>query len=72
MPKGPNGERRPNNVISCAVMVAQIATGQIQEVKGKQPNKRRGGVKGGRSRAEALNPNQRHKIAKDAAQTRWH
>jgi hypothetical protein len=31
MPKGPRGEKRPADVIGAAVMVAKIATGEIQE-----------------------------------------
>ena len=31
MPRGPNGERRPADVNACAVMVAKIATGEIEE-----------------------------------------
>ena len=72
MPKGPNGERRPADVIGCAVMVAQIATRQIEDVKGKQPNRRIGGIEGGRSRAKALSAKERRTIAKKAAQARWH
>ncbi len=31
MPKGPNGEKRPADVIGAAVKVMQIATGEIEE-----------------------------------------
>ena len=31
MPRGPNGERRPADVVRCAVTVAKIATGEIEE-----------------------------------------
>ncbi len=31
MPKGPKGEKRPADVIGTAVMVAKIATGEIEE-----------------------------------------
>lgn len=33
MPKGPDGERRPADVIGAAVMVGKIATGEIEEPK---------------------------------------
>ena len=33
MPKGPRGERRPRDVVGCAVMVAKIATGEIEDTK---------------------------------------
>jgi len=31
MPKGPRGERRPADVIGAAIMVAQIATGEVSD-----------------------------------------
>ena len=31
MPRGPTGEWRPDDPIACAVQVARIATGQIEE-----------------------------------------
>jgi len=32
MPKGPQGQKRPADVIARAVMVARIATGEIEEL----------------------------------------
>lgn len=37
MPKGPKGEKRPADVIGAAVMVAKIATGEIQEGSDLKP-----------------------------------
>jgi hypothetical protein len=34
MPRGPKGEKRPADVIGAAVMVARIATGEIEEGAG--------------------------------------
>ena len=31
MPVGPNGEKRPSNPIEAGIMVARIATGDIEE-----------------------------------------
>ena len=31
MPRGPNGEWRPADTIGCAVMVAKIATSEIED-----------------------------------------
>jgi len=31
MPKGPKGEKRPADVVGAAVMVAQIATGEVED-----------------------------------------
>jgi hypothetical protein len=38
MPKGPRGERRPADVIGAAVMVAKIATGEIEDER-RDPGK---------------------------------
>ena len=59
MPKGPNGERRPTDVVGCAVKVAKIATGEPEDVIAddlRQPNKAKGGLIGGRNRAKAYHP----------------
>lgn len=34
MPRGPRGEKRPADVIGTAIMVAKIATGEIEEELG--------------------------------------
>ena len=69
MPRGPKGEKRPADTNSCAVMVAKIATGELEE---ELPSARRnGGLKGGKARAEALSPSKRSEVAKKAAQARW-
>jgi hypothetical protein len=36
MPKGARGEKRPADVIGAAVMVAKIATGEIEEKIGPE------------------------------------
>ncbi|HAM53692.1 MAG TPA: RNA-binding protein [Nitrospiraceae bacterium] len=68
MPKGPQGQKRPGDVIGAAVKVAKIATGEIEE---KIEGRRQGGLKGGKARAKKLTPKQRHEIAKLAASARW-
>ena len=69
MPRGPNGEKRPADAVGCAVTVAKIATGEIEE---ELPAKtRNGGLKGGKARAEALTPERRSEIARAAARARW-
>ena len=73
MPKGPQGQKRPADVIGNAVHVMRIATGQIEETKrdpGTEAN-RKGGLKGGKARAAKLSPAQRKEIAKRAAAKRW-
>jgi hypothetical protein len=71
MPRGPRGEKRPADVIGEAVMVAKIATGEIEEPRGKVPKRARGGQKGGKARAATLTPEQRSQIAHAAAAARW-
>ncbi len=57
-------------MIGCAVKVAKIATGEVQEDASK-PSMRKGGLKGGVARAKKLTPEQRHEIAALAASARW-
>jgi len=74
MPKGPKGQKRPADVIGNAIMVAKIATGEIEETKeedGKDPAAKALGAKGGKARAEKLNRGERSRIAKVAAEARW-
>lgn len=69
MPKGPKGEKRPADVIGAAVMVMKIATGEIEERTAKAA-KKRAGTKGARQRALKLSPEQKSKIARQAAMAR--
>lgn len=71
MPTGPNGEKRPADVIGCAVHVAKIATGEIEDTKTKQQGKRKGGIAGSKARNATLSKSERSKIAKKAAAARW-
>ena len=67
--KGPNGETRPADVIGCAVNVAKIATGEVED--NKKSGRVRSGKAGAKARAESLTPEERSKIAKKAAAKRW-
>ncbi len=75
MPIGPRGEKRPADVVGCAVMVAKIATGEIEEdLEPERPHsqvRRMTGKKGGKARAEAMPPERRSEIARQAASARW-
>jgi hypothetical protein len=71
MPKGPQGQKRPADVVGCAVHVARIATGEIAESGYAQPNKAKSGRAGGKARAEGLSPDERSAIARKAAAARW-
>lgn len=74
MPKGPQGQKRPADVIGNAVRVMQIATGQVEEKARDAATEasRKGGLKGGKARAKTLTSKQRAAIAKKAASARWH
>jgi hypothetical protein len=71
MPKGPQGQKRPADVIGTAIKVAQIATGEIEENLSKAEYARKGGIKGGKARAEKLTAKQKKNIAQKAAKARW-
>lgn len=66
MPKGPQGQKRPADVIGAAVMVAKIATGEIEDTL-RDPGKeyaRKGGLKGGKARAAKLSKKRWAEIAR--------
>ena len=71
MPRGPRGEKRPADVVGCAVKVARIATGEVEEETYEAPGRRKSGKAGAAARAEALTADQRSAIAKLAAMARW-
>jgi hypothetical protein len=74
MPKGPKGQKRPADVISNAVHVMRIATGEITEpvIDGaKNAAAVALGRRGGAARAAALSKKKRKAIAKKAATVRW-
>lgn len=71
VPKGPRGEKRPADTIGCAVTVARIATGEIEEALTKPSGKVRSGKAGAKARAEKLTAPERREIAKRAASARW-
>jgi hypothetical protein len=76
MPKGPQGQRRPADVIGNAVGVMRIATGETEEEydtsdEGKDRAAAELGRKGGKARAEKMTPAQRAEAARKAAAKRW-
>lgn len=70
MPTGPSGQKRPADVVGCAVTVMKIATGQMDETK-LDETKQRDGRKGGHARAAKLSAERRREIARRAAAKRW-
>lgn len=71
MPKGPKGEKRPGDVIGAAIMVAKIATGEIEDAPAPVNPAAEMGRKGGAARAKAMTPERRAEIARKAAAKRW-
>ena len=75
MPKGPKGQRRPADVVSNAIKVARIATGEEEEDMPKREGKSAAaaelGKLGGAARAKSLSAKKRSEIAKKAAAKRW-
>ena len=74
MPKGPQGQKRPADVIGNAVRVMEIATGQREEEfedDGKNKAAVELGRKGGKARAAKMTAKRRKEIAQKAAQKRW-
>ena len=56
MPRGPNGEKRLADVVGCAVIVAKIATGELEE---ELEEKQAGKVNVGKARADSMTPEER-------------
>jgi hypothetical protein len=74
MPRGPKGEKRPADVNARAVMIAKIATGEVDDAPeddGKNLAARGLGHKGGTARAAKMTPERRSDIARLAASARW-
>ena len=74
MAKGPKGEKRPADVNARAVMIAKIATGEIEDKvtdDGKNAAAVALGRMGGKARAAGMTAKKRKEIAKKAAATRW-
>lgn len=75
MPTGPKGQKRPADVVSNAVHVMGVLTGEADDTgpadDGKDPAAKALGAKGGTARARAMTPERRSEIAKRAAAKRW-
>jgi hypothetical protein len=74
MPRGPKGEKRPADANQRAVMIARIATGEIEDRvtdDGKNAAAVVLGRMGGKARAEGMSKKRRKEIAQKAAAARW-
>ncbi|MGH6802095.1 MAG: hypothetical protein ACREC3_01845, partial [Methyloceanibacter sp.] len=74
--------KRPHDPVQLGKLVGDILTGQVEDRAPADPKDegkdqaavalgRKGGLKGGRARADSLSPAQRKKIAQNAAKRRW-
>ncbi|MBA3510673.1 hypothetical protein [Sphingomonas sp.] len=71
MPKGPQGQKRPADAVSRAVMVARIATREIEETIEIKSAAAELGRRGGKARAAKISAERRAEIARNAAKRRW-
>ena len=74
MPRSPKSEKRPAHAIGNAIMIAKIATGEIEDITtedGKNAAAVALGRMGGKARAAGMTAKQRKEIAKKAAKARW-
>jgi hypothetical protein len=72
-----NKPKRPRDPNQLAKFIIDVATGEtdLPESRPKNPAAvelgRRGGLKGGKARADSLSPQKRREIAQNAARARW-
>ena len=71
MPRGPRGERRPADMVGCAIAVARLSVGENSEAPKAPSGRVRSGHAGAKARAEKLTADQRSAVAKKAASARW-
>jgi hypothetical protein len=73
----PTRRTRPRDASQRAKVIVDIATGEAEDLVSATKRDpvsrrgRRGGLKGGKARAERLTPDRRAEIARIAAETRW-
>jgi len=76
----PERSRRPRDPSQLGKLIVDIATGEVEDTEaepdeGKNPAAvelgRKGGLKGGKARAESMTPEQRRDSARKAAEARW-
>lgn len=71
MPKGPQGQKRPADVIGNAVKVMRFATGDEEEEAEIKSAAAELGSRGGKARAARLSKRRRKEIAEKGAASRW-
>lgn len=70
--------KRPRDPNQLAKLVVGIATGEIEDIAADDGKNaaavelgRKGGLKGGKARADSMTPEERSEAAKKAAEARW-
>lgn len=63
--------KRPRDANQLAKFIVDMATGEDPVHEPDTSGQRKGGLKGGKARADKLSPEQRSEIAKKAAKVRW-
>ena len=64
--------KRPRDTNQLAKLIVDVATGEADDATlAKAEAQRKGGLKGGVARANALDPQRRQEIARKAAAARW-
>lgn len=63
--------KRPRDANQLAHMIAGIATGDDVKHEPDTSGQRKGGLKGGKAKAQSLTPEQRSEAAQVAAAARW-
>lgn len=63
--------KRPRDANQLAKFITDLATGEEVKHEPDTSAQRKGGLKGGKARADKLSPKERAEIAKKAAKTRW-
>lgn len=71
MPKGPKGEKRPADVIGCAVQVARLSVGLETEELREPSGRVRSGHAGAYARTASLSREKLAEISRIAAAARW-
>jgi len=63
--------KRPRDANQLAKFIVDLATGEDVKHEPDTSGQRKGGLKGGKARADKLSPEERSEIAKKAANARW-
>ena len=71
MPRGQRGEKRRADPSGNAVMIAKIATGEIEDIATEYGKKRGAGANGRQGAVAGMTAKRRKEIAKKAAAKRW-